>query len=78
MCRNPASSQMGYLSPMNLSSNNECSKALLCTIGAANTMGRLIAQERLALYCGCYAYPHKNEPSPVLKLDAPHTDRHRG
>ena len=44
----------------------------------ANTMGRLIAPERLALYCGRYAYPHNNEPSPVLKLDAQHTDRHRG
>ena len=44
----------------------------------ANTMGKLIAPERLAMYCGFYAYPHRNGPSPVLNMDAQHTARHRG
>ena len=70
--------QMGYLSPYSTIVQSRWVQQLFIMYQWANTMGKQIAPERLAVYCGFYAYPHRNGPSPMLNMDARHTTRHRG
>ena len=60
-----------------LSRADECSLSLLCSSGWIVWANRL-HQRGLPCIAGFYAESNRNGPSPLLIMDARHTNRHRG